>query len=439
MINMKKRILIIGQCSLHWGRMEFGNIGNYYIVEPMFEELRRVFPDVQLATTMQFSQEFCHRFDIITVPLEYYYDFSSEENLEIAKKEYLAVQESIPIDSGYIEEVKKADFVIDFSGDIWGDNADFLGKDRFLTGLYKDRIAQVLKPTVMICGSPGPFNGKKDIEFVKEVFAGFALVINREHISTRLLRKSGFAMSHVKDYACPSFLFKRANLQEMERCIGKEINFSSEKLKIGMVLCGWNFERGPFDLWPRNDNEFAPFITVAKNCINKYDAELYLLSHSNGFDVPPSKFVLKQGRDFPIVKRLKELMDREGYSEKVKLLDGVYSPAVTKGIISKFDMLISGRMHAAVAGLSQSIPTVIIDYGHEPKAHKLRGFAEIAGVEDYIADPNSVEDLLIKTEKCIENRQQLHCFLQERMISVQKNIRDQFDYLREFADSIEES
>lgn len=46
------RILIIGQCTLHWGRMEFGNIGNFYIIEPFFEELRRVFPSAQIATTM---------------------------------------------------------------------------------------------------------------------------------------------------------------------------------------------------------------------------------------------------------------------------------------------------------------------------------------------------------------------------------------------------
>lgn len=31
------KVFVIGQCTLHWGRMEFGNIGNYYIVEPFSE------------------------------------------------------------------------------------------------------------------------------------------------------------------------------------------------------------------------------------------------------------------------------------------------------------------------------------------------------------------------------------------------------------------
>ena len=52
----------------------------------------------------------------------------------------------------------------------------------------------------------------------------------------------------------------------------------------------------------------------------------------------------------------------------------MYMIHATKTIIKNFDMLVSGRIHGAVAALSQSVPTVIIDYGHEPKAHKLIGF-----------------------------------------------------------------
>ena len=73
------------------------------------------------------------------------------------------------------------DLVIDFSGDIWGDNADFLGSDRFYVGLVKDRVAQVFaKKTVMIAGSPGPFSAGKNLEFAKEVYENFDLVTNRK-------------------------------------------------------------------------------------------------------------------------------------------------------------------------------------------------------------------------------------------------------------------
>lgn len=427
---MKKRILIIGQCTLHWGRMEFGNIGNYYIVEPMFREIRRAFPEETIVTTMQFSDSFCEEFKINTLPMELYYDFEQNNNLEIAKAEYDSVCGKSDFESCYIDEVKAADLVIDFSGDIWGDNADFLGKDRFMTGLYKDLTAQKLKKTVMICGSPGPFNEQKDIELVKKVFKGFDLVINREYESTRLLQDAGFDISDVVNYACPSFLFEQASMADVMKEVEEKKLFEKDRIKVGMMLCGWNFEKGPYDLWPREDWEYEKFIRVVKKLSEKKEIDIYLLSHSNGFIPNQKPFVLRHGRDFGIMEQLKHLCDKNGLSNQVKLLSGVYTPAITKGIISNFDMLISGRMHGAVAGLSQGIPTVILDYGHEPKAHKLRGFAEIAGVQDYIADPGDLKDMLNKIEACLKNREALHQMLSENMKKVKKSSKEQFEKLK---------
>ena len=55
------RILITGQCTLHWGRLEYGNIGNYYITETSVRELRRVFPNAEIVTTFQMTGDFCRR------------------------------------------------------------------------------------------------------------------------------------------------------------------------------------------------------------------------------------------------------------------------------------------------------------------------------------------------------------------------------------------
>lgn len=52
------KILVIGQGTLHWGRLEFGNIGNYYIIEPFFRELHRVFPHAAIQTTFQCQMNF---------------------------------------------------------------------------------------------------------------------------------------------------------------------------------------------------------------------------------------------------------------------------------------------------------------------------------------------------------------------------------------------
>ena len=64
------RIFLTGLCTVHWGRLEFGNIGNYYITETSIRELHRVFPDAEIVTTFQMTDEFCKRERITCLPME---------------------------------------------------------------------------------------------------------------------------------------------------------------------------------------------------------------------------------------------------------------------------------------------------------------------------------------------------------------------------------
>lgn len=428
------RIFVIGQCTLHWGRMEFGNIGNYYIIEPFFRELHRVFPKAIITTTFQMSDEFQEKEQIRCVPMEYYYSWS-ENDLPFAYKEYAIA--SIYKEAGtliettpYIDEVLSSDLVIDFSGDIWGQNADLVGPNRFLIGLLKDRVAQLLgKPTAMLAGSPGPFNCDSTLDFAKLVFKNFDLVTNREEISESVLREYGFDVSKIYNLACPAFEFEPQSLDAIRPFLQGSPLENKKRPVVGFILCGWNMLQGPFNRTEWKDEEFCLFQTAIENFIDKFDVDVCLLSHSNGFELPPN-FKLKKGRDYPMMKQLYELLSHSKVREHIYLFDGLYTPAETKAIIGQFDMLISGRVHAAVAALSQSIPTVIIDYGHEPKAHKLKGFAKVAGVEEYVADPSCVDDLFQKIEKCWNKRSEIHHYLINRNSSIIKDVKRNFELLK---------
>lgn len=427
-------ILIIGQCTLHWGRMEFGNIGNYYIIEPFVRFLHETFPNSRIRTTFQMSNRFCKDENVEVLPMELYYNWNNDlelakHELEIAQyyKKYGKLIKSTP----FIEEVKDTDLVIDFSGDIWGDNADLLGEDRFFVGLCKDRVAQIFaKKTVMIAGSPGPFNENKNIEFAKEVFSNFDLVTNREFFSIDLLNKYGFDTSKTHSLACPAFTFQPSPISEIENLPQINNLLDSKRKKVGFVLCGWNFLSGPFDKWPRLDDEYLVFAEAIENFSNKYDIDIYLMSHSNGFPIPPAKFELQHGRDYPIIKQLQSVLQKRGKSKSIFSLDGVYDAWQTKAIIDQFDMFVSGRVHAAVAALSQNVPTVIIDYGHEPKAHKLKGFAEVANMTEYVADPNLTNELSNLMIKCWQKRAEIKKNLETHIPNVKKLAKSNFTILK---------
>lgn len=426
-------ILIIGQCTLHWGRMEFGNIGNYYILEPFVRELYEVFPNAKITTTFQLSDRFCKDENIEILPMNLYYGFT-EHDLADAENEFkIALHYSktgeLNDSTAYIDEVLSSDLVIDFSGDIWGNNADFLGDNRFLVGLYKDRVSQLLeKKTVMLAGSPGPFSTNKNLAFAQEVFEGFDLVTNREIFSRNILEKNGFNLSKLVDLSCPAFLFEpkeNLNISSIDH------HFTGGASIVGVILCGWNFVNGPFDLWPREDSDYdfivEPLIEFLKL---QPEITLCLMSHSNGFIPGKVPFELIHGRDYPIIKQLENILIEKGHGERVFTLNGVYDTWTTKTIISHFDMLISGRIHAAVAGMSQLIPTVIIDYGHEPKAHKLRGFAHEAGMLKMVAEPDISDNILSKIMNCWENRKEIKLELVESIPQVKKKARKNFELLK---------
>ena len=154
------------------------------------------------------------------------------------------------------------------------------------------------------------------------------------------------------------------------------------------------------------------------------------MSHSNGFPIPPEKFKLTHGRDYKIAKQLKKVIDKRSDISNVQLIKGVYNPWETKAILGKFDMVISGRIHAAVGAMSQRIPTVIMNYGHEPKAHKLLGFTKEIGMDHYLVDPSDREILINKIKECYENKEKIKNILNQNLINVIKKSRKNFTILK---------
>lgn len=151
------------------------------------------------------------------------------------------------------------------------------------------------------------------------------------------------------------------------------------------------------------------------------------MSHQNGTDANGN---LIKNNDHRIIDRLLELTGNQYTRQQLFTLKGLYTAAQSKAIISKFDVLLSGRIHGAVQGLSQSIPTVIIDYGHEPKAHKLKGFAKTYGVEKYIVDPANVEEMKVIINDVFEHQEEIRKTLNDRIPEVKKLALNNFKLLK---------
>lgn len=430
------RILLTGLVTVHWGRAEFGNIGNYYIIETTVRQLHRVFPDAEIVTTFQMTDDFCKRENITVLPMELYYSWDNNDLSNALKElgiaELFSKTAKLFETTPYIAEVLKSDLILDFSGEMWGDHAEPVGQNRFLVNLIKMRVAQLLnKKTALLAGSQGPFNNCPEIEFAKLVFKNFDIVSNRESMSKEILEKFGFNTSKVQNFTDPAFLFDPKPTNKMEETFVNLNLTNKSKPNIGFVLCGFNMIEGPYDKEPRRDDEFLQFAEVVEYIINKIDANVYLLSHQNGFIKTP-EFKLINGRDFPYAKQLFDVVKKRGNTniEKLICVDIPYLPKELKAIIGQFDMFISGRIHAFVAASSQYVPTVIITRGHGGVSHRNIGFAKSVGLENYISNPASTSDMIEKIQKCWDNNQNLRKKLEIEIPKVKQTAMACFDSLK---------
>ena len=432
------KILVTGLCTLHWGRLQFGNIGNYYIIEPLFRELHRVFEDAEIITTFQMTDDFIKREKITVVPMDYYYAWK-EDDVALAQKEFELVsnydKSNHVEDTPYISLVKQCKLVINVSGDMWGDNAEHVGKSRFLVDLLKMRTAQLLgAKTVLFAGTPGPFTDDTTREFAKEVYQNFDLVINREPTSTKNMKEWGFHAKCVKDFACPAFLYTPLLSETEQLKLNKLMNsLRTGKKIVGFTIGGFNMPVGPYDMWPREEWQYDVFVQVIEHIINDLDAKVVLISHTNGFELPPH-FKLINGRDYPILKQLQEVTLKRGNlncPEDLICLEGPYLPNMTKKIIGQFDMMVTGRVHASVAAISQYIPTVFLTYEQSfIPSTKMYGFSSLAGVGEFVCEPGNREQIIQKVDDCYKNRTQIRNRLQNNIPEVQSKAKAAFDEMK---------
>ncbi len=430
------RIFVTGQCSLHWGRLEYGNIGNYYITEVLFRELSNVFPEAEIVTTFQMTKEFCERENIKVLPMDLFYGWK-DDDLEIALKEFEIAKEYnstgiLKEETPYIKEVLKSDLIMEVSGEMWGEHADAVGKNRFLVGILKNRVAQLLgKKTTLFASAQGPF--KDDVlNLAKETFENFSMVINREPSSIKILNNYGFNLNNTKTFACPAFLFDAASDSMVMDILDKEKIIDKNKKTVGFILCGFNMLEGPYDKKDRKDEEFYTFAETIEHIVNNLNCRVVLMSHSNGFELPPN-FKLINGRDYYIIKQLYDVVKKRSKVDmnNVVCLEKPYLPSITKGIIKHFDMFVTGRVHASVAAISQNVPTVSMVYANGPKSSKMKGFFELVGTSQYVADQRVEKDVISKIDLCYQNLGDYRKYLEKRIPQIKLKAKDAFKRLKE--------
>jgi colanic acid/amylovoran biosynthesis protein len=425
------KILLIGLTSTSLGSMEFGNIGNFTIIDPLAEMLRKDFPASSITTTIQLSDEFCYKHKINRLSNKRFWQYGYytlyHSIIDIIKLGIAKIlnpfskklKRAVIQSSKLLNEIYEADLVIDFSGDIFGDYAKPL---KFVEGCVKIWLSKKLnKKVAMIISSPGPFKKWWRRKLALSIMNRVDLITNREPISTEIIKNMGVENENIHTTSCPSYFFKGYS-KEMGRELLQNYNFNNPEKILGFIITGWNMPEAPYTKIPRSESEIKSFVELIESIIEKLGYDVLIMSHSNRL----INGEIQHGNDYYIAEQIYNAVNISGNKGSIHLLREAYDAKTTKAIVSNFNILISGRLHGAVAGLTQLIPTIILDYGHEPKAHKLKGFAVGLEMGDIFFKPDDNQGILNKIiemqNNCEDFQNHIHSSIERNKILVKKNI-----------------
>ena len=403
--------------------MEFENLGNFVILEPFFRTLRNEFPDAELLTSLQLSEDFSRRFNlsVIHTPLlwSHGYRVLFRTLLDLfAASLWRFIKFVMKLDieilhktSRRSQEIKKADLVLDFSGDMFGDNAQTSTK--FFIAIIVPIIARLLgTPIAFVASSPGPFTSLTRLWAAKYILRNYIMIATREPLSCYNLNFAGISGKEVKWYPCPSVGFRPDGSISMDELMRREPRLmAGAKPLVGLIPSHLNMMEPPEYKWPREDYEFENFIKLVTYITDELGAKVCVFSHQNKVSKDNR---LVPGPDHQIVNRLLELLPQK-CSEDVFTLNNIYDAPTINTIVGQFEVLISGRIHGAMQGISQYIPTVIIDYGMNSNATKLKGFAIMTGLYEYICDSSSDTGMITTLRKVWDNRDYLKSHLARKI------------------------
>jgi|GEM_PF-1396405 len=271
----------------------------------------------------------------------------------------------------FCREVLSSDVIIDLSGDSLSDRGSHATVN--LMGIL---LCMVLgKPIVCHSQSMGPFS-RWTMPLARFILSRTDIITVREQISHDYLLGIGLDPSRIWIFGDCAFNLSPAadsRVDEIMSSLGLRPN--ADGLIIGISVSAFMAE---FQAGRREDSclSVTPYMNVVKTIAETLhdtnpQAQFILVPHV----IAPGHWI----RDDRWA--CEELAKKMGCEPHVHILSSDYTAEELKGIIGRCDFFIGSRMHACIAALSQTVPTVALSW-----SHKYIGIMDRLGMKRYVFD-----------------------------------------------------
>ncbi|MFH2044627.1 MAG: polysaccharide pyruvyl transferase family protein [Pseudomonadota bacterium] len=298
--------------------------------------------------------------------------------------------------------------------------SDIYGIGRFLYVSLPQLLVLLLgKDLVMLPQTIGPFKSRFAKSFASYILNRAKMIYSRDHESLKELRElPGLCYSADRFKFCYDVGFildairpKIVDIPGMQENV--EVNTVIVGLNIsGLLYMGGYTKNNMFELRVNYQDlvyKMIDFILKNENII------IVLVPHVFG-----SHDHLES--DSTVCERIYEDL-KVKYSNRIAYVRGSYNQNEIKYIIGMCDFFIGSRMHACIAALSQTIPTVSIAY-----SRKFIGVMETIGAKSLVADPRTLEidDILKIIDETFSKRDAVKKHLEETMPYVRETVLNLF-------------
>jgi polysaccharide pyruvyl transferase WcaK-like protein len=116
-----------------------------------------------------------------------------------------------------------------------------------------------------------------------------------------------------------------------------------------------------------------------------------------------------------------------GFSEDITVVSHDHSAEEIRAMVSRLDLMIAERMHAAIDSLSQNVPTFLIGYSIKSKGilGDIFGFDSL---EDYLLSIKKIDDARLKERvtNLFNRRKEVATFLSKTMPRIKEKAERNF-------------
>jgi colanic acid/amylovoran biosynthesis protein len=302
-----------------------------------------------------------------------------------------------------LKDYVNATFIVDTSGDmLTEDYGPHVAFSHIIPLLY---CVLLEKSFLIMAQSIGPFRSMKSI-FTK-ILSKAEVITARDKITYDYLINIG--LRNVVEVADLSFLLPA---QQTDLAAIESLKKNGTELLIGICPSGLIFKK--FKHVSERDCK-RMFFECLDSFATKHNIIYVLIPH-----------VLTPSRVMDDAKLCNEMIDN--LKTRCLIMGTDFEPAQIKYLVSSLDMMVSFRMHGAIAGLDVGVPTIAVSY-----SHKTEGLYQNLGLEKWVvANSNDLANSLHdKMTALISERQHVILQLNTALPTIRTKAKQNVKYLED--------